>query len=269
VTRGVAVAALLALAAAGPSLGEGPEASADQWVTRMAEALRVGASLAATAHVEARRPGDDDLSFDMQVLRDAHGGGMRTLFEMREKGDSGSAVSELLVMPGEPLTNWYWDLRKRRWLSVKGLLPTDPFADTLFRYEDLWLADPAARRQGSVRFVEEDGRRFAEIESLPYHYYQRVVTRIDPETGLPLHVRFYDTTGTPIREQRYESVTVIDGKPFPTVVRLKDLVSGAESVLTWKTVRFGASIPENTFDLSAIDDRIRKGVEPVPLGADR
>jgi hypothetical protein len=260
--------AALALAAP-PCLAEGPEANADQWMTRMAESLRIGASLTATAHMEARSPGEEDLSFDMKLLRDAHGGGTRTLFEMREKGDPGSTVSELLVMPGEPLTNWYWDLRKRRWLSVKGLLPTDPFADTLFRYEDLWLADPSERRKGSVRFVEEGGRRFAELESPPYHYYQRVVTRIDPETGLPLRVRFYDNAGAPIREQSYEAVTEIEGKPFPTVVRLKDLVTGAESVLTWKTVHFGAAIPENLFDLSAIDDRIRKGVEPVPLTTDR
>lgn len=266
--RWAALAALALPLGAGPAFGQ-DASSADQWVTRMAEALRVGSSLSATAHMDARRPGDDDLSFDMQLLRDAHGGGTRTLFEMREKGDTGSAVSELLVVPGQPLTNWYWDLRKRRWLSVKGILATDPFADTLFRYEDLWLAEPSQRRQGSVRFVEEGGRHFAELESAPYHYYQRVVTRIDPETGLPVRVRFYDNTGAPIREQSYESLTQIDGKPFPTVVRLKDLVTGAESVLTWKSVRFGAAIPENLFDLSAIDDRIRKGVEPVPLPTDR
>jgi len=256
--------ALALVAFAGPGRAQ-PELSPDQWVTRMSEALRVGASMAASAHVEAKRPGDDDLSFDMELLRDRDGPGTRTLFEMREKGDTGSAVSELVVLPGQTLTNWYWDLRKRRWLSVKGLLATDPFADTAFRYEDLWLADPAPRRQGSVRWVDEGGRRFAELESGPYHYYQRVVTRVDPETGLPVRVRFYDNTGAKIREQSYESLIEVDGKPFPSVVRLRDLATGAESTVTWKSVRFGGVIPANLFDLSAIDDRIRKGVDPVPL----
>lgn len=256
--------ALALFAFAGPS-GAQPELSADQWVSRMGEALRVGATMAASAHVDAKRPGDEDLSFDMELLRDRDGAATRTLFEMREKGDTGSAVSELVVTPGQPLTNWYWDLRKRRWLSVKGLLATDPFADTLFRYEDLWLADPASRRQGSVRWVEDAGHRFAELQSEPYHYYQRVVTRIDPETGLPVRVHFYDNAGAKIREQSYESVIDVDGRPFPSVVRLRDLTTGAESTVTWKSVHFGRAIPANLFDLSAIDDRIRKGVDPVPL----
>ena len=256
-------AALALVAVAGP-VGAQPELSADQWISRMSDALRVGTSMSATAHVEATRPGDEPLSFDMEILRDRDGGATVTLFQMREKGDTGSAVSELVTEPGHDLTNWYWDLRKRRWLSVKGLLATDPFADTQFRYEDLWLADPTPRRQGSVRFVEEDGRRFAELESPPYHYYQRVVTRIDPDTGLPVRVRFYDNAGAKIREQSYESIIDVDGRPFPSVVRLHDLMVGGESVLTWKSVRFGAPIPANLFDRSAIDDRIRKGVDPVP-----
>lgn len=264
--RGWTALALIALA--GPVAAQ-PELSADQWVSRMAEALRVGVPMSATAHMEAKRPGDDPLSFDMEILRDRDGSATRTLFEMREKGDTGSTVSELVAEPGQELTNWYWDLRKRRWLSVKGLLATDPFADTQFRYEDLWLAEPAARRGGSVRWVEEDGRRFAELESPPYHYYQRVVTRVDPETGLPVRVRFYDNAGAKIREQSYESILEIEGRPFPSVVRVHDLMTGGESVLTWKSVRFGGAIPANLFDRSAIDDRIRKGVDPVPLPPER
>lgn len=241
--------------------------SADAWHTRMAAALRIDESLAGRAQVRIGRPGDRDLEFSFDALRQPGAGSTRTVFEMQEKGDDQSIVSELVATPGEPLVNWYWDVQQRRWLAVRGLLATDPWADSLFRHEDLWLTDPAARRSGSVRQVVEEGRRFVELHSDPYHYYGRVETRIDPETSLPVRVRFIDVTGAPIREQHFESVELVEGRPFPKVVRIRDLMSGAESTLTWERLEFGRRIPPSLLDLSALQDRIRKGVDPVPLDA--
>lgn len=261
-------AIVLALAFGAPAVGGADEPlSADAWSTRVAAALRVNESLAGRARVRVVRPGDRDLEFSFDALRHPGAENTRTVFEMQEKGDEKSVVSELVVAPGEPLVNWYWDLQKRRWLAVRGLLPTDPWADSLFRHEDLWLTDPAARRRGSVRNVEENGRRFVELHSEPYHYYGRVETRIDPETSLPVRVRFIDVTGAPIREQTFESVELVGGRPFPKVVRMRDLVSGAESVVTWERVEFGREIPASMLDLSVLQNRIRKGVDPVPLDA--
>jgi hypothetical protein len=217
--------------------------------------------------MRVERPGDRTLEFSFDVLRQPWRGGTRTLFEMQEAGDPRTVVNELVVAPGEPMVNWYWDLQKRRWLSVKGLLATDPWADTGFRHEDLWLTDPVERRRGTVREVEEGGRRYVELRSEPYHYYDRVETRIDPATGLPVRIRFIDVTGTPIREQLFESVETVGGRPFPKVVRLRELQTGAESVLTWEAVEFDRKIPPSFLDLSVIHDRITKGVDPVPLDA--
>jgi hypothetical protein len=241
--------------------------TADQWCTRVAEALRVREEMAGHArmHVEGLHERDLDFSFDL--LRQPWREGTRTVFEMREQGDPKGVVSELVVAPDEPMVNWYWDVQKRRWLAVKGLLATDPFADTLFRHEDLWLTDPIARRTGTVREVQHEGRRLIELVSEPYHYYLRVETRIDPETALPVRVRFIDNTGTPIREQLFESVELVDGRPFPKVVRLRDLMGSAESVLTWERVEFDKRIPPSFLDLSVLHDRITKGVDPVPLDA--
>lgn len=238
---------------------------ADHWITRMAEALRIGDTMSAHAHVDVDKPGrDDDFNFDMQILRDADGRSTRTVLEMREAGDTQSIVSELVETPGEALTSWYWDIQKRRWIRIRGLQGTDPFADTTFRYEDLWFTEPSPRRKGRAKWVEEGGRRLVEIESDPYHYYQRVVTRIDPESGLPLSVRFIDNTGVPIREQHYEKITVADGRAFPSVVRLSDLSTRSVTTISFGDVRFGRRIPASFFDLSVIEDRLRRGVDPVP-----
>jgi hypothetical protein len=260
----VLVAALLLPAS--HAVAEDPDArDADYWVTRIGEAMRIGETLSAQAHVEVNHPGsEEDFAFDMHVLRAREGGTTRTVMEMREVGDPKSIVTELVEKPDEPLTSWYWDLQKRRWLAVRGLQATDPFADTTFRYEDLWFTEPSARRSGRVKWVEEGGRRLVAIESDPYHYYLRVVTIIDPENGLPVRVRFIDNTGTPIREQFYERSTLVDGAPFPSVVRHRDLMTGSETTITYGDVRFGMRIPPSFFDLSVIDDRIRRGIDPVP-----
>jgi len=258
---------LLALALAGPArAGEIPDLTADAWISRVAEALRMNESMSAHAHVDVDKPGrDDDFAFDMQLLRATDPAeGRRTVIEMREVGDSKSIVSELVEKPGFPFTSWYWDLQKRRWLSVKGLLPTDPWADTPFRYEDLWLTEPSARRAGKVSVIEDGGRRLVHLESEPYHYYQRVVTRIDPETALPVDVRFIDNTGAPIREQRYEQPTLVDGRPFPTVVRLRDFQDGGQTTVTFGEMHFGRRVPPSFFDLSVMDDRMRHGSDPLP-----
>jgi hypothetical protein len=259
-------AALLAIAFAGPAhAGDVPALTADGWITRIGDALRVGESMSAHAHVDVDKPGrEDDFAFDMQLLRDRDGESRRTVIEMREVGDTKSIVTQLIDKPGSALTAWYWDLQKRRWLSVKGLLPTDPWADTPFRYEDLWLTEPSARRTGKVSVVEESGRRLVLLESDPYHYYKHVATKIDPETGLPVHVRFVDNTGVPIREQHYEQLTLVDGRPFPTVVRLRDFTGGGTTTITFGEMRFGRRVPPSFFDLSVMDDRLRRGADPLP-----
>jgi hypothetical protein len=244
-----------------------PGLDADQWSTRVAEALRVDATLSGRARMRIERRGDPPLEFTFDVLRQPWRGGMRAVFEMQEHGDPKSIVSELVVERGEPMVNWYWDVQKRRWLYVKGLIATDPWADSDFRHEDLWFTDPVARRRGKVREVEEDGRRFVELHSEPYHYYGRVETRIDPETALPVRIRFIDVTGALIREQLFESVELVGGRPHPKVVRVRELQTGNESVITWDRLEFDRKIPPSFLDLSVLHDRITKGVDPVPLDA--
>jgi len=258
----------VAMLAAGSARAQQPDADAhdaDYWITRIADALRIGETMSAHAHVEVNKPArEDDFNFDMQLLRGVEGRSTRTVLEMREAGDTKSIVTELVDTPGEPLTSWYWDLSKRRWIRIRGLQGTDPFADTTFGYEDLWFTEPTPRRKGTAKWVEEGGRRLIEIESEPYHYYLRVVTRIDPESGLPQSVRFIDNTGVPIREQRYEKITLVDGRAFPTVVRLRDIASSSETTVTFGDVHFGRRIPPSYFDLSVMNDRLRRGVDPVP-----
>ena len=221
--------------------------------------------MAARGRVDVDEPGKRRWGFTFEWLRLDEKKRVRTVFEMRELGAPESVYSELVARPGESLVNWYWNVRTRRFARISGILATDRFAETIFRYEDLWLADPGGRRSGEVAWVEDDGRRWIEISSEPYHYYQRVVTRVDPETALPVGIRFYDVTGAPIREMRYAKVEEVDGRPFPKRIEIQDLSTGAASVLEWEEVYFRKRIPLSFFELDEIDNRIRKGVDPVPV----
>jgi len=51
------------------------------------------------------------------------------------------------------------------------------------------------------------------------------------------------------------------------VIRLRELMTGNESVLTWERLEFDKKIPPSFLDLSVLHDRITRGVDPVPLDA--
>ena len=91
-----------------------------------------------------------------------------------------------------------------------------------------------------------------------------MVTRIDPESGLPLSVRFIDNTGMPIREQHYERITLVDGARSRASCGRAISRPAPRRRSRYGDVRFGRRIPPSFFDLSVIDDRLRRGVDPVP-----
>lgn len=253
---------LLVLAPAAPIAAEEPP-EPDAWVTRARGAL-APSPMSGRADVHVRDARGREFDFTVEWLRPADTSGRRTLFEMREPGTPESVVSQLVEAPGEPLVNWVFDLRTRRFVRYRGLLATDRFAGTLFRFEDLALADPEGRRGGAARWHESEGRRLVRLESGPYHYYARVETLIDPASALPVRVDFYDHTGVRIREERFEEVRDWNGRPFPSRILARDHVTGEETSLTVKQALF-APVRNSSLDLGLVSDRLRRGLDPVPV----
>jgi hypothetical protein len=235
----------------------------DTWITRTRTAL-APSPMSGRADLHVRDVKGREFDFTVEWLRPADEEGRRTLFEMREAGAAQSVVSQLIEKPGEPLVNWVFDLLSRRFVRYEGFLVTDRFAGSLFRFEDLGLADPQGRRGGEARWHEEGGRRLVRLESGPYHYYARVVTLLEPGSGLPLRVEFYDHTGAKIREEHFEEVRDWDGRPFPSRMRARDHVTGEETRLTVTQALFGP-VRGSALDLGLIADRLRRGLDPVPV----
>lgn len=47
-------------------------------------------------------------------------------------------------------------------------------------------------------------------------------------------------------------------------MRLRDLSTRSVTTISFSDVRFGRRIPPSFFDLSAIEDRLRRGADPLP-----
>ena len=171
---------------------------------------------------------------------------------------------EIVARPCRPLERWAWLPSVRRLRRIVGVRRTDPFLGTEFSYEDLALAAPVERRAGAVRWVDEHGERLVELESPPYHYYERVVTRIDPDTALPRSVYFYDRAGRLFREETFDDVRRIDGRPYPGRITALDRLTGSRSVLVFESIHFDVAIPPERFAESAVRRRLRSGSELIP-----
>jgi hypothetical protein len=69
-------------------------------------------------------------------------------------------------------------------------------------------------------------------------------------------VLFYDRAAQAFREQTFEEVETFDGHAFPTRIRVRNLLTGAESVLAFENMRVGADVPARVFEESVIQRRL-------------
>lgn len=267
-TRATTIASLVSIVSLAASLGgaapqeaaqEGP--SPARWFARVNAALLPGASMLARARIVTHDGLGGTSSEVLDVARASEGDATRTLIEVERPQAGEGTTYEIVARPDQPLERWVWLPELRRLRKIVGVQRTDPFLGTEFSYEDLGLALPVERRGGTARWVGEAPHRVVELESPPYHYYSRVVTRIDPTTDLPTTVSFYDGAGELFREEHFEEVREIDGRPFPTKITVRDLQTGAYSVLSFESLRFDVDIPPQRFSESALRKHLRRAGE--------
>jgi len=243
---------LVALAPSVRSLASDPKADdAATWVERMNRALNPGTTMSATVEIRTVwDPHEKGIGLVADYKRRTGPKGMRVLLVVREPEEARGSAYEVCRAPDGSLERWVWQPFVRRVRRIAGVQRTDPFLGTEFSYEDIGLAIPAERARGEVHRIQEGGRTLVRLDSPPYHYYSRVVTVIDPTTKLPVRVSFFDGAGQRIRVQTFDEVQEIQGHLFPTRIRKRDLVTGAESTLRFLDVRFDSPLPLELFEES-------------------
>jgi hypothetical protein len=242
---------------ASPSAVEGESTgplTAGQWISAVNEALLPGNSMVAQVRIVTHDGFGEDLEMTLEVVRVYEHDQVRTLVEV-EAPEAGKDTTYEIVAPANgALRRRVWLPEIRRLRQITGLQRTDHFLGTEFTYEDLGFDLPLERGAGETYWVGPD--RLIVLESAPYHYYGRVVTRIDPATRLPTRISFYDAAGQWFREQTFEDVREVDGHPFPMTITVHDRMTDARSVLTFQSIQFGVDVPAERFERSEIRRRL-------------
>lgn len=267
-----AVLAFLAVLAPAGLLGSPPSATAEEgeevggtaaeWIERLNRALQPSESMLADASVRTLDGFGGDTLLELEMAKLSDDEKSRTLIEVEAPEAARGTTFEIVAREDE-IERRVWLPTLRRLRAIEGVSRTDPFLGTEFTYEDLALVAPVERREGSVRRIEVDGERLVEVVSEPYHYYGAVRTRIHPETALPHSVLFFDRAGQQFREQRFGDAG--DGEhAYPRWIRVRNLVTGAESTLRFEELRFDADVGEARFRGSALRRRLERGADVVP-----
>jgi hypothetical protein len=237
--------------------------SAEPWIERMLDALRLGDTLAARIHARTVDHAQSEREVVIEVLRDARGPTMRTLVEVRDPEDASirPAFFRIDSFPDGSVVSWVWDIRWHQFVRSAGLDGTENFDGTHFRLEDLGFTGLAPRRSGSARELPEQG--VVELQSEAYHHYDRVETRLDAATGLPQRTLIYDGTGARIWEIEFDAVETIGGHAVPTRMQARNPMTLEHSTLEWVQVAVGLPVPADVFDLERLDAVIRHGGDPI------
>jgi hypothetical protein len=246
-----------------PVLAQEDTGGPDPWIDRMVEALRPSDSMRATIAAWTKDESGSERKFEIEVLRHSEPGHLTAIVEMREKRTPAPAVLKIESWSGGEVVSWSWDVRFGRFVRMAGLKGTEVFAGTHFRFEDLGFTDLRGRRGGAIHELRDEGRALVEVESGPYFYYGRVVTRIDRDSGLPVSAVIYDQTRARIRELHYGAVRDISGFAVPTLLQYRDEMTRAESRLHFREVELGFPVSVEDFDLEVLERRMKAGEDPV------
>jgi hypothetical protein len=271
--RRLAVALLVCAGGLGlgaAAAGAEPEMSADGWIERMNEALLPGRSMTAKAVLSTTDPSGatNRVDFDFARLTDELGI-HRTLIEVTAPDFWKGIVYQIIARPGEPLESWVWSPAVGRLRRIIGVHRTGEFLGSEFTYEDLGLVAPLERRSGEVTKVVEEGKTWVLLVSGPYHYYGRVQSYLDPDTGMPHRIVFYDRDGRRFREERFREIQKFGDHRFPTVIEVKDELTGTSSRLVFHGVKFDVDIPPTLYTESIVRQKLRSGWQPhVPAPAE-
>jgi len=241
----------------------GQELPASAWIDRMLRAIRTDSTLAARIEASVFNGRGGRREFALELLRDAQGPTVRTVLEMRESPDTPPVVLRIDSLPDGSVVSWSWDVRFQAFVRMAGLDGTEAFAGTHFHMEDLGLTGLVARREGAVGRTTVEDRELIEITSGAYHHYGRVLTRLDPDSGLPVSTWIYDATDARIWELSFDSAQRVGEVLLPTQMRAFNPVSREATTLAWRDLVVGARLSEDAFDLEALEVRIRRGDDPV------
>jgi outer membrane lipoprotein-sorting protein len=156
-------------------------------------------------------------------------------------------------------------LRRTRMLT--GVSAYEAFLGSDFTYADLGFESIRAKYT-LLGSGTADGVEAYQLQAIPANpwYYQRIVTRVNTKTMLPIDLTYYGPDNERWKVERVEEVTSIDGVATPLRFVMKDEDTGGQTTIVVSGVRYDADVPNSLFDPAMLPEALSS---PVWQGLNR
>ena len=229
-----------------------------------AQALTDANDIAERANAAAYYSGADGRSEVRMIITDAQGRQQRRQFTVLRRDVDELADQQFLVVFSQPsdvrgtvfLVDKHVDQDDDRWLYLPGL-------DLVKRIS---AGDKRTSFVGSHYFYEDvSGRPHTDdthelIETTDDYYVLRhepldpasvefasYVTWIDRTTFLPMKIEYTNSAGQLYRSVEVFEVEEIDGHPTVTTSRVSDILTGGQTDMQFRFIRYDVGLPEDVF----------------------
>lgn len=133
--------------------------------------------------------------------------------------------------------------------KISGGSAYESFLGTDFSYADLgsWDLRDTYKLLGEQ---EIQGAKAYKIESVPWtknFYYSRTIIWIAKDSFLPLRRDYYDLNNSLWKQQLFETITVINKKPTPLLIRMVDLKGNTSTELSISEVNPNIEVANEMF----------------------
>jgi hypothetical protein len=240
-----AVAVLAAIPAAGESLTD-----ADDIVSR--------------ANLAAYYGGNDGRSEVRMIISDAQGRQQRRQFSVLRRDVEEGGDQQFLVVFSQPsdvrgtvfLVHKHVDRDDDRWLYLPGLDlvkrisagdKRTSFVGAHYFYEDVSGRRPTDDRHELIETTE----RYYVLEHVPVRpeivEFASYVTWIDRDTFLPMKIEYTNAAADVYRRVEVLEVQEIDGHPTVVTSRVSDLLSGGQTDMQFRHVRYDLGLHAEVF----------------------
>lgn len=175
-------------------------------------------------------------------------------------------ISSLILQgkPGQPDDRALWVPYVRRTRMLTPMGGYEAFMQSDFTYSDLGFVDESATWT-VLGGGQKNGRNVWQLQAVPKDqwYYTKIVSFVDQATGLPVERDYYDPSGALWKVETFEDVTVIDGTPTATRIKMVDQQTKNSSELAVSALKYGVDLPDALFDPANLRKAIDSPVWPT------
>lgn len=229
-----------------------------------AEALTDANEIIAKADLAAYYAGADGRSEVRMIITDSQGREQRRQFTVLRRDLADAGDQQFLVVFSQPsdvrntvfLVDKHIDRDDDRWLYLPGLDlvkrisagdKRTSFVGAHYFYEDVSGRRPSEDTHELIETTEE----FFILRHVPIDpqsvEFASYVTWIDRTTYLPMKIEYTNPAGDLYRRVEVTDVADFDGHPTVTTSRVSDLLTGGQTDMQFRYIKYDVGLPESVF----------------------